>query len=196
MDVRTLCLGILALGPASGYEIKKRLEGPFRHFYDASFGSIYPALSRLLHERLVSCAHEAQSNRPDKKVYTLTPAGRFELVRELSAEPTPDRLRSEFLVVMMFADLLPTRHVASLVDARLTWYRETLDKLHDLQACELNPQQRFVVGYGIAAYTAELQYIEENRHLVEGTALLAQLAGGTERPAPLAEPLPANPAQG
>jgi PadR family transcriptional regulator AphA len=47
MDIRTLCLGILTFGDATGYTIKKRLEGPLRHFYDASFGSIYPALRKL-----------------------------------------------------------------------------------------------------------------------------------------------------
>ena len=47
MDIRTLCLGILTFGDATGYEIKKRLEGPMRHYYDASFGSIYPALAGL-----------------------------------------------------------------------------------------------------------------------------------------------------
>ena len=40
MNVRTLCLGVLSLGEATGYEIKKLLESRFSHFYDASFGSI------------------------------------------------------------------------------------------------------------------------------------------------------------
>ena len=48
MDVRTFCLGVLSLGDATGYEIKKQAEdGPFSHFYKAGFGSIYPALARL-----------------------------------------------------------------------------------------------------------------------------------------------------
>ncbi|MEE8545632.1 MAG: PadR family transcriptional regulator, partial [Alphaproteobacteria bacterium] len=47
MDVRTLCLGVLSEGGASGYEIKKKLEQTYRHFFQASFGSIYPALSRM-----------------------------------------------------------------------------------------------------------------------------------------------------
>ena len=65
MDVRTLCLGVLSLGDASGYEIKKRLESTFNHFYDASFGSIYPALNQLQKEGLVRCEPEAQTNRQD-----------------------------------------------------------------------------------------------------------------------------------
>ena len=52
MNVRTLCLGILSVGEASGYEIKKDIEeGMFSHFIDASFGSIYPALTQLAARR-------------------------------------------------------------------------------------------------------------------------------------------------
>ena len=45
MDVRTICLGLLTRGEATGYEIKKQFEGEgFGHFAEASFGSIYPAV--------------------------------------------------------------------------------------------------------------------------------------------------------
>jgi hypothetical protein len=55
MNVRTLCLGILAQHDASGYEIKKAVEeGLFAHFIDASYGSIYPALTQMLGDGHVS----------------------------------------------------------------------------------------------------------------------------------------------
>jgi hypothetical protein len=38
MDVRTLCLGVLSLEDASGYEIKQTLEDVFGSFYNASAG--------------------------------------------------------------------------------------------------------------------------------------------------------------
>ncbi len=77
MDVRTICLGLLTRGDATGYEIKKRFEGDgFQHFVEASFGSIYPALNRLTDEGLVSVREEAQEKRPDRKVYSITAAGR------------------------------------------------------------------------------------------------------------------------
>ena len=51
MNIRTLCLGILSRGDATGYEIKKMAEeGLFSHFVEASFGSIYPALTRMTDE--------------------------------------------------------------------------------------------------------------------------------------------------
>ena len=76
MNVRTLCLGILTTGEASGYEIKKEIEeGLFSHFIDASYGSIYPALTQLAGEGLVTVRAEEQSGKPDKKVYAITPKG-------------------------------------------------------------------------------------------------------------------------
>lgn len=172
MDVRILCLGVLSMGDASGYEIKKRLEDGFTHFYDASFGSIYPALSRLQKEEFVTCSFEPQSKRPDKKVYGLTVEGRLELVRQLSQDPGPDRIRCEFLVSMLFADLLPASRVADMIDDRIERHKEQLGELSE--RCEgSTPAEQFVAGYGHALYNAAVNYLEENRYLVESEALLS-----------------------
>ncbi len=175
MDVRTLCLGVLTLGEASGYEIKKKLENDYSHFYDASFGSIYPALNRLQSEGLVTCTHEAQARRPDKKVYSVTPEGRLELIRELSEPPGPDRIRSEFMVTLIFADLLPPSYLAQILDERIAYYRGCLDEFENRASEHGSPAQSFVSGFGQAIYSAALQYIEDNRHLVEGESLLSQV---------------------
>ena len=180
MDVRTLCLGVLSLGDASGYEIKKRLEDVFSHFYDASFGSIYPALSRLQDEGLVHCETEAQAKRPDKKVYSLTVDGRLTLVTELNNLPGRDRERSEFLVAMCFADLLPAGTVGEMIDRRIDEHRTHVAELTDKE-CGGTAAQRFVAGYGRALYEAAANYLEENRYLVESEALLAQV--GSDRAA-------------
>ena len=47
MQKETLCLGLLSLGPRSGYEIKQMFEGPLSDFYSLSFGTIYPTLNNL-----------------------------------------------------------------------------------------------------------------------------------------------------
>ena len=86
MDARTLCLGALELGDASGYEIKKLYEeGDLSHFYAVGFGSIYPALTRLVDDGLAECFDQPQDKRPDKKVYALTEAGRPNSTIRLSA---------------------------------------------------------------------------------------------------------------
>src|SRR3546814_11137191 len=68
MDAKTLCLGVLSRGAASGYEIKKAFEeGPFSHFHQASFGSIYPALNALSADGPVAVRAQAQQKRPQRK---------------------------------------------------------------------------------------------------------------------------------
>ena len=108
MDAKTLCLGMLTRGEASGYEIRKAFEdGPFHHFFDVGYGSIYPALGRLDDAGLVSCRAEAQDKRPDKKVYSITPDGQQAFVEGLMEPPAADKLRSEFLFLLFFAGMLP-----------------------------------------------------------------------------------------
>ncbi|MBZ0218286.1 MAG: PadR family transcriptional regulator, partial [Fimbriimonadaceae bacterium] len=98
MNVRTLCLGILNFEEATGYEIKKlSVEGRFSHFIDASFGSIYPALTRLCDEGLVNVRVEQQEGKPARKVYSITDAGRAEFIASLNEAPAPDKIKSEFL---------------------------------------------------------------------------------------------------
>lgn len=187
MDVKSLCLGVLSLSDASGYEIKKCLEGPFKHFFTASFGSIYPALRALEADGLVTCSHEAQDSRPDKKVYRLAPQGRLTLLEAMAKPPAPDRVKSEFLVAMMFADLLPTRHVSDVIEERIAQYRATIVELEAIDHAGLPPGRRFVIGYGLSFYRSGLEYMIANRHLLEGGALLAAIDAARAAAAPAAE---------
>ena len=108
MDAKTVCLAVLSQGEASGYEIRKSVEdGPFGHIQDIGFSSIYPALSRLREEGLVSVTELAQEGRPDKKIYRLTSDGRLSLLNALQEPTDSDRVRSDFLFRMLFAVILP-----------------------------------------------------------------------------------------
>ncbi|TVQ33008.1 MAG: PadR family transcriptional regulator [Geminicoccaceae bacterium] len=166
MDVRTLCLGVLALGESSGYEIKKTFEQSFHHFFGASYGSIYPALAELERAGWVEVEAVEQSKRPDKKVYRMTRAGRLALEERLAAEAPRHRVRSEFLVLMYFAHLLPPNRPAAVLDAMIERMTHTLEvefSTCDAGDAELTPGQRFALGYGRAVYTAALRYMHEQR---------------------------------
>ena len=83
MDVKTVCLGMLTEGAASGYDLKKQFESTFGHFFSAGYGSIYPALSSLAADGLVDCEEIRQEGKPDRKVYRITDAGRDQLLSAL-----------------------------------------------------------------------------------------------------------------
>ncbi|MCZ4280455.1 PadR family transcriptional regulator [Kiloniella laminariae] len=171
MDVRTLCLGALYLGEASGYEIKKAFEeGPFSHFQDASFGSIYPALGRLSNEGLVDCTQMAQEKRPDKKVYRLTEKGSLVLIESLMTPPAPDKVTSDFFFLLYFSDLLPPRQTRQLIDKRIAFYQDTIKRMSDCDPSTFPLGQQLCHGLGMTIYKSSLDYLEQHKHAFPGEA--------------------------
>ncbi|MCM3338595.1 PadR family transcriptional regulator [Paenibacillus sp. MER TA 81-3] len=47
LQAKDIVLGLLMQGPKSGYDIKQEYEIELSHFFDASYGSVYPALKQL-----------------------------------------------------------------------------------------------------------------------------------------------------
>lgn len=169
MDIKTLCLGVLTQGEASGYDIKKHFEQVFSHFYVAGFGSIYPALTELARDGLVTCREETQANRPDRKVYALTATGREAFLKALVATPPRHRIRSEFFVLLQFAHLLPPERLSAVLDERLgdvTRLHQELRQILEtcaIEDCGFTPAQRFEVELAIATLAAHRDYIAQNR---------------------------------
>jgi len=168
MDVRTICLGILTRGDATGYEIKKLFEDDgFEHFVEASFGSIYPALNRLTEEGYVSVRSESQEKRPDRKVYSITPAGRTAFISSLLKPLPEDRHRSPFVFAMLFADLLPQSRVSGMLDTYIEQMEQKLAHLNDHNQASKSSGEQFVSGFGRAVYVAILDFLRTHRAEVE-----------------------------
>ena len=106
-------LGQLAGGPSSGYEIKARLEAGAAQFWHASYSQIYAELRRLAELGLAGEEHVLQDARPNKRVYTITPAGRRALRAWLEEPWGLATLRDESLVKLTLADGLPDAEVAA-----------------------------------------------------------------------------------
>ncbi|WP_252509793.1 PadR family transcriptional regulator [Thalassospira sp. TSL5-1] len=164
-------------GDASGYEIRKMFEdGIFSYFQMASLGSIYPALTKLGQEGLVTFTAQEQENRPDKKVYSLTPEGRRTFLRTLfQTRPGEDRYRSDILFLLSFAHELPVELCEALIDEYAARQETILDRIQE--ACPAtapnapanaeNPCQRagrdFIGGLGEAVCKATLDFISKNK---------------------------------
>ena len=169
MDVKTVCLGILTEGPASGYDLKKEFESTFGHFFVAGYGSIYPALSSLAEQGLVSCEEIPQDGKPDRKVYEIAAAGREFLIEALQNPSPCHKMRSEFLATLCFSHLMQPGAVEALLDNRLedvARCQALMRQLEDDCACDWPEGKRFVLGFGQAIADAMQAYISENRHLL------------------------------
>jgi PadR family transcriptional regulator AphA len=95
-------LGLLSIGPMSGYDIRQLVPWSIGHFWSESYGQIYPALKRLAADCLVEKRTERQKGRPDRHVYSLTDAGRDELRQWLKLPVTPAPPRDELLLKLFF----------------------------------------------------------------------------------------------
>lgn len=169
MDAKTLCLGALTCGDASGYEIKKMFEeGPFTHFHQVSFGSIYPSLATLCEEGKISMREESQAGRPDKKVYSLTDTGKAALRQALRKTPADDRLRSEIMVMFFLEDYMERDHLQDVFNQQLAFYRANLEKVEQLDDTDVPPERCFVRGLGRTFYRTIVEYMEQNRHMLLG----------------------------
>jgi len=169
MDTRTICLGVLSQGEATGYEIKKCIEDEFGFFLEVSHSAIYPALGDLHREGLLERREVRQDGRPDKKLYRLTEAGHRALKIGLAQSPGRHRVRSEFIALLLFAGYLPRGRVAALLDARLDEFERLV---RFAQACDSDdagsgPGGRFAAGLGACMMRAGIDYIRRNRGWLE-----------------------------
>ena len=176
MDVKTLCLGLLTFGAASGYDLKKRFEESFSFFFSAGYGSIYPALAYLSDTGLVTCEEVAQDGRPDRKVYRITEAGREHFEAALKKDCPAHKMRSEFLAMLFFAHLMPGDHLNDLLDHQAQEMETLLVHLKTLRqrGCDREgPGVAFVCGFGESIAKAALDYISQHRAGLSADVLAA-----------------------
>jgi len=170
MDVKTLCLGLLSVREACGYDLKKTFETSFKHFFPAGYGSIYPALADLAANGLVECEEIPQVGKPDRKVYRITKAGETAFVDALNRTEPQHKLRSEFLAMIYFADLVDENRLVEVLDDRVRQLRETVRHI-ELQESENTEGRKtagaaFVAGFGTVIAQAAAEYIESHRHML------------------------------
>ena len=140
-------LGLVALAPRTGYDIKRISDSSTRFFWGASYGQIYPELRRLETAGLVEASDEPRG-RVRRRVYAITPAG-LRAVREwLLDSETAYELRDEGLLRLFFGDLLEPDEVLELVRRRRTWFELTAAYFREIGE-ELEVQDDDVLRYGI-----------------------------------------------
>jgi len=77
-----LVLRTLLRGRANGYEIAKTIERLSDEVLQVDHGSLYPALRRLEKQALIAAKWEVSPTNRRARYYTLTAAGRKQIVLE------------------------------------------------------------------------------------------------------------------
>jgi PadR family transcriptional regulator, regulatory protein AphA len=95
-------LGFLNYQPMTGYELKQRMDTSTTHFWHAKLSQIYVTLKALEEGGSVTSAVAKQSERPDRRVYTITPLGQYELRQWLAEPETELSPKKETLILKVF----------------------------------------------------------------------------------------------
>lgn len=125
-------LAMLAKEPSHGYELRGRLNmalGPLGD--DINAGQIYVTLGRLEKAGFVTCERSTGSpDRPDRKIYGLTPTGQQRVADWLTEVSWPKPDLAEFHLKLVAAAAAGLADPIGIVDSQR---RELLRRLRDAQ---------------------------------------------------------------
>jgi DNA-binding PadR family transcriptional regulator len=126
VGLRHAVLASLLDGEAAGYELSKRFDVSVANYWSATPQQLYRELERLESEGLVTGRLVEQKRRPNKRVFSLTRAGREEL-HSFIAQPTrPTAIRDDLLVKLRAAGADDLTAVRRAFEERLEQARDKL----------------------------------------------------------------------
>lgn len=169
--MQDVVLAMLAKEPAHGYELRSRMRaalGPLGEAMNA--GQIYVTLARLAKAGLVTSEHsDGRPDRPDRRVYALTPAGQERVVAWLAEVSWPRPDLTEFHLKLVAAATARLADPVALVDAQR---REVLRRMRDAQRAALDrsidPVAGLLLEGVVLRLRADLDWLQECERMWTG----------------------------
>jgi len=160
MSIGHVLLGVLAAGPAHGYELKREHDLRFPSAKPLAFGQVYATLGRLERDGLVEARESSQGGGPERTTYAVTTAGRQALLDWLAEPetagpyPADDLVRKTVTALRMGADA--TTYLQRQRQEHLRRMRELLA----LQEATEDTSARIAVDHVISHLDADLRWLE------------------------------------
>jgi DNA-binding PadR family transcriptional regulator len=117
MALRHAVLAALLDGEYSGYQLAKIFDVSVSNFWYAVPQQLYAELARLERDGLISGRRVVQLDRPNKRLFTVTPAGLAELAAFAATPARPGSIREDLLVAVQAVDRIdPAPVIAQLAE--------------------------------------------------------------------------------
>ncbi|GAB3112766.1 PadR family transcriptional regulator [Aestuariicella hydrocarbonica] len=127
MSLKHAVLALLEAEEGSGYDLMKRFQARLGYFWNASHQQIYQQLKKMHSEQLISLAVETQSDKPDRKVYSITPKGCRDLQQWLAEPVKPNKINDALLVKLYAGELAEPASLQAEIARHRTIHRQTLN---------------------------------------------------------------------
>jgi DNA-binding PadR family transcriptional regulator len=164
-DFEEVLLGLICMGPSSGYDLKRAFSTTPLGVYQPSSGALYPALARLAGKGLIErqASHGAIEHGRRRLVYEATPSGRTANITWLRVPVSPVTVSRDLglhLMRFVMMEALLSR------DEVLGWLRDLIDAL-SIFVADVERYRAVVAGpshaalaldHGIAVHRASLAW--------------------------------------
>lgn len=160
IDIKFPVLGFLMEAELTGYDLKRRFQESVGFFYRVSDGSLYPALKKLAHDKLVTMRTERNGKRA-RKVYAITALGRGHFLKMLAEPSPPVFVHDEAQVKIYFGHYNPAAAMAHMQRMRefdQMWARELATVVGQMKSRGENPFRKVLVKIGqqLTAFKAQM----------------------------------------
>jgi len=172
MPLAHAILGFLEYQPMTGYDLKKYFDQSISHFWSATQSHIYKALENLEEDGFVEVKVIPQEDKPNRKEYHITHAGRAELHRWVTTPLPPEMVREAWLIQIFFSHASSNEEIVSLLKAREKAIQTRLDTLRNETPASMEENAarvgverprllwQMTADYGMVYYESELKWIE------------------------------------
>jgi len=169
MPLAHAILASLDFQPMTGYDLKKFFDQSVGHFWTTTQSHIYKALNNLEGQGLVQKHTIPQENKPNRKEYAITEAGRVELRHWLTTPQSPSPVREAWLIQIFFSHNSTNEEISALIEARLHNIRQIVETFTSPAEEHLPPETppdlerasalwQITRDYGAAFYEFELHW--------------------------------------
>ena len=173
-----MILAGLVRKPRSGYDLTLWMQRETSHYFTVGHNRIYPALSELERNGLVVHEVVPSDRGPERKVYSITEAGREALISWVHSPPVERQVRDEQLVKVLCYGFLPTERALARLQEVKALHEEKLARYEGYRR-DLEVERRegriseeaylgtlLTLGRGIGAESSYVEWCEEAKEVL------------------------------
>jgi DNA-binding PadR family transcriptional regulator len=159
VSVPFVLLGVLAEGPAHGYDLKRAHDARFPGAKPLAYGQVYAALGRLERDGLVEVVETGSEGGPERMTYAMTDAGGRALEGWLSEHEPAGPYAADDLVRKTVTALRLGHDAAGFLSAQRQVHLSAMRRLLALQEAAREVEARIVIDHAIEHLDADLRWL-------------------------------------
>jgi DNA-binding PadR family transcriptional regulator len=161
-------MGVLAQGPAHGYDLKRGHDARFPSAKPLAYGQVYTALAKLSREGLVEAVETSRDGGPERTTYALTVEGVAALREWLSRTEPPGPYPADDLVRKTVTALKLGADAAGFLRAQRAVHLARMRDLLARQRESADVDVRIEIDHTIFHLDADLKWLEAAGQRVAG----------------------------